>query len=131
MKPSVLERNRRPISIGWVSVCEPIVGVTVSLQMVQGQLLPAGRLKVAVTVVAAFIVTLQAPVPEQPPPLQPAKEDPAAATAVKVTSVPVLYVAEQLEPQSIPAGLDVTVPLPVPALLTLSVTVPVPEPPVG
>src|SRR5436309_3078665 len=38
-----------------------------------------GRAKVAVTVVAALRVTVQAPVPEQPPPLQPVKVEPAAA----------------------------------------------------
>jgi hypothetical protein len=38
--------------------------------------------------VAAFIVTVQVPVPEQPPPLQPLKVDPLAALAVRVTTVP-------------------------------------------
>jgi len=47
-----------------------------------------GRSKVAVTVVEAFMVTMQEPVPEQPPPLQPVKVDPPAAAAVKVTTVP-------------------------------------------
>src|SRR2546428_670248 len=37
--------------------------------------------KVAVTVVAAEIVTVQAPVPVQPPPLQPVKVEPAAGAA--------------------------------------------------
>ena len=44
--------------------------------------------KVAVTVVAADIVTVQEPVPEQPPPLQPLKVEPAAGVAVSVTAVP-------------------------------------------
>jgi hypothetical protein len=43
---------------------------------------------VALTVVDAFIVTGQGPVPVQPPPLQPAKVDPLAALAVNVTPVP-------------------------------------------
>ncbi len=43
---------------------------------------------VAVSVAAALIVTLHAPVPEQPPPLQPLKVDPPAALAVSVTTVP-------------------------------------------
>ena len=47
-------------------------------------------LKVAVTDVAAFIVTEQVPVPEQPPPLQPAKVEPPAGAAVSVTDVPLL-----------------------------------------
>ena len=47
-------------------------------------------LKVAETEVAAFMVTLHVPVPEQPPPLQPLKVDPPAAAAVRVTTVPLL-----------------------------------------
>jgi len=43
---------------------------------------------VAVTVVAAAIVTWQVLVPVQPPPLQPAKIDPAVGDAVSVTVVP-------------------------------------------
>src|SRR2546422_3209271 len=79
-----------------------------------------GRLKVAVTVVAAETVTVQAPVPEQPPPVQPVKGEPAAAVAVSVTAVPLGKLAEQVAPQVMPAGELVTVPLPVPALLTVS-----------
>jgi len=72
---------------------------------------------VAVTVVAALMVTTHAPVPEHPAPLQPVKVDPPPGAAVRVTTVPLLYEAEQVAPQLIPAGLDVTVPLPVPPLL--------------
>ena len=43
---------------------------------------------VAVTVVAAVMVTAQLSLPLHPPPLQPAKTDPAAAVAVSVTVVP-------------------------------------------
>src|SRR5437667_6387822 len=75
---------------------------------------------VAVTVVAAESVTVQAPVPEQPPPLQPLKVEPAAGAAVRVTAVPLAKLAAQVAPQVIPAGELVTVPLPVPALLTMS-----------
>jgi hypothetical protein len=81
--------------------------------------LNAWTLKLAVTLAAAFMVTLHVPVPEQPAPLQPLKFDPPAALAVRVTTVPLLYGAAQVAPQLIPAGLDVTVPLPVPALLTV------------
>ena len=57
--------------------------------------LPAGvtvrryllSVKVAVTVLAALIVTLQVPVPEQPPPDQPVKLEPVACAAVNVTDV--------------------------------------------
>src|SRR5260221_11528411 len=78
-----------------------------------------GALKVAVTVVAAFIVTLHVPVPEHPPPLQPLNVDPPAAPAVSVTTVPLTSDAEHAEPQLNPAVLDGTVPLPVPDLLTV------------
>src|SRR5439155_1364275 len=79
-----------------------------------------GRLKVAVTVVAAETVTTHVPVPEQPPPLQPLKVEPAAALAVNVTLVPPAKLAVHVAPHVIPAGALVTVPLPVPALLTVS-----------
>jgi len=45
-------------------------------------------LNVAVTFCAAFIVTVQVPVPLQPAPLHPAKVDPSDAVAVNVTTVP-------------------------------------------
>ena len=44
-------------------------------------------LKVAVTVVLAFSVTVQSPVPLQTPPLQPAKTDPFTGAALSVTVV--------------------------------------------
>jgi len=68
------------------------------------------RVKVAVTVIAAFIVTVHGPVPAQPP-LQPVKVDPLAGLAVRVTAVPLLYGAEQAVPQLMPGGFEVTVPL--------------------
>src|SRR5436309_2706383 len=82
-----------------------------------------GRAKVAVTVVAALRVTVQAPVPEHPPPLQPVKVEPAAGVAVNVTAVPLVKLAEHVAPQVIPAGLLVTVPEPVPAGVTVRVNV--------
>ena len=72
------------------------------------------RVKVAVTVVAAFKVTEQVPVPEQPPPLQPVKIEPLTGVAVSVTNVPLSNEAEQVAPQSIPGGSEVTVPVLVP-----------------
>lgn len=80
-------------------------------------------LKVAVTVVLAVKFTVQVPVPLQPPPLQPANTDPLAALAVKVTEVPLLKDAEHVPPQLIPAGEEVTVPLPWPLLTMVSVCV--------
>jgi hypothetical protein len=50
--------------------------------------------------------------------------EPAVAVAVSVTIVPEANDAEQVAPQSIPAGELVTEPEPVPALLTVSVCVP-------
>jgi hypothetical protein len=75
--------------------------------------------KVAVTVCAPLIVTVQEPVPVQPP-LQPVKVEPAAGAAVRVTTVPVVKEVEHVAPQEMPAGALVTVPLPAPALVTVS-----------
>jgi hypothetical protein len=72
----------------------------------------------AETVLAALSVTEQAPVPVQAPD-QPAKVEEVSGAAVSVTMVPALYVAEQVDPQDIPAGEDVTVPAPVPDLATV------------
>src|SRR5213076_214342 len=131
---------------------EPPAGAAVSVtavplvklaEQVAPQLMPAGALvtvplpvpagvtvrvkvctvKVAVTVVAAERVTVQAPVPEQLPPLQPVKVEPAAGVAVSVTAVPLVKLAEQVAPQLMPAGELVTVPLPVPTSLTVSAKV--------
>jgi hypothetical protein len=48
----------------------------------------SGALNVAMTVVAADMVTVQEPVPVQPPPLQPVNVEPVAGVAVRVTAVP-------------------------------------------
>jgi hypothetical protein len=76
---------------------------------------------VAVTLCAAVIVTAQVPVPEHPAPLQPPKMDPPSGVAVSVTTVPLANEAAHVAPQLIPAGLEVTVPVPAPVLLTASV----------
>ena len=60
----------------------------------------------------------QKPVPEQAPD-HPVKVEPAAGVAVSVTVVPLAMPAEQVTPQEIPAGEDVTDPLPVPARVTV------------
>ena len=64
------------------------------------------------TLCAVAIVTEQLPVPEQAPP-QPLKIQPLAGDAVKLTVAPAAKAALQVEPQLIPAGELVTVPLPV------------------
>jgi hypothetical protein len=76
--------------------------------------LPAlDTVKVAVNLaeidLAASIVTVQGPVPEQAP-AQPAKVAVPAGLAVSVTEAPESKDAEQVDPQEIPAGVEVTVP---------------------
>jgi hypothetical protein len=73
--------------------------------------------KVAVTLWFWLRVTLQLPVPLQAP-LQPVKVEPLAGLALSATAVPAAKLALQADPQLIPLGLLVTVPLPVPALAT-------------
>jgi hypothetical protein len=79
-----------------------------------------GGMNVAVTVLTAFMVTLQAPVPVQSP-VQPVKIEPFEVAVVKATTVPEPKFALQVPlEQLIPAGTLVTVPAPVPALVTFS-----------
>jgi hypothetical protein len=63
------------------------------------------------------IVITQSPVPEHAPD-QSVKIDPDEGVAVNVTVLPCSYVSAQVEPQSIPDGLLVTIPSPVPDLDT-------------
>ncbi|HEY2920706.1 MAG TPA: hypothetical protein VGK77_17115 [Candidatus Binatia bacterium] len=53
----------------------------------------------------------------QPWPLQPVNVESAPAVAFKVTTVPLSNNAEQVGPQLIPAGVLITLPLPVPFLV--------------
>src|SRR5262249_8446591 len=78
--------------------------------------------KVALTVFASLIVTMQVPVPEQPLPDQPLNLEfvPSTATAFSVTSVPSSYSCSQSLRQSMPLGMLVTTPLPEPSLMTVS-----------
>jgi hypothetical protein len=66
---------------------------------------------VAVTDLAVSMVTTQPPVPAHAS-LQPAKLHPADGVGVRVTAVPSSYTAEHGDPQAVPCGLLVTVPLP-------------------
>src|SRR4051794_16787758 len=75
--------------------------------------------KVAETVCAALIATWQVDVPVQSPP-QPENVEPVAGTAIRVTAAPWAKLAEHAAPQSIPAGLLVTLPAPSPAFVTAS-----------
>ena len=70
------------------------------------------RLKVAVTDLAESMVMVHGPLTVQAP-LQTVKTESAAGGAVRVTEVPLVKLAEQAEPQSMPEGDEVTVPFPV------------------
>jgi len=76
-------------------------------------------LKVAVTASAAFIVSVQVPVPLQAPD-QLTKYAPLLGTGVSFTTVPAAKAALQVGAHVMPAGLLVTVPLEVPANVTVS-----------
>lgn len=76
--------------------------------------------KDAVTLFAASMVTVQAPVPLHAP-VQPVKVLPPAGVAERVTDVLKVMEAEQVDPQLMPPGEEVTVPLPLPDLATESV----------
>jgi hypothetical protein len=76
-----------------------------------------------VTVVFAVTASVQRPVPLQPPPLQPAKIEPDEGVAVSVNVEPLRAASEQVDPQLMEPGDDVTVPAPVPVLATESVNV--------
>jgi hypothetical protein len=67
--------------------------------------------KIAVTFSSEFIVTRQVPLPVQAPP-QPLKVAPPVGVAVSITGVPLAKFTVQMDPQLIPAGELVTVPLP-------------------
>ena len=73
--------------------------------------------KVAVALLAAVIVTAHVPVPLQAPD-HPVKVDEAFGVAVRITDAPAANELEQVVPQDIPAGAEVTAPLPVPAEIT-------------
>src|SRR5204862_7226233 len=79
--------------------------------------------KVAVAEAAAAMVSVQEADPVQAPP-QLLNAEPAAGVAVKVTTVAAAKEALQLEPQLIPAGDEVTVPLPVPAFVMPTMKLP-------
>jgi hypothetical protein len=86
---------------------------------------PPPWLKVAVTVLAALMVTVHVAPDTVLHPLQLAKVAPLTAVAVRVTLVPLLYGSEQSLPQLIPAGFELTLPLLLPVPVLQSVNWPV------
>src|SRR5436190_8648968 len=63
------------------------------------------------------MLTLHVPLPVHAPD-QPPKVDPDAGAALSVTVVPMEKLAAHVEPQLMPAGVDVIVPLPLPLFAT-------------
>jgi hypothetical protein len=110
-----------------ISAMLPLVQLVALLTVVHPTVAAAN---VAVTDLAADIVTVQVPVPEQAPD-QPVNMEPLAGAAVSVTLVPEAYNAEHVVPQLIPATLEVTVPLPAPALATVRGNCPTAQVPPG
>ena len=100
-----------------------VPGLPGATEMVTGELL---LLNVAVTASVALMVTEQPPVPLHPAPLQPAKVEPSEGDAVSATTCPLAKLAEHVGWQEIPAGLLLTVPVPLPASVTVNVKFVVP-----
>ena len=102
-----------PLAVVRAQVCLSPAAITLTAWM-----------KVAVTNLAAFIVTAQEVfVPVQSPD-QPEKVVPVAVdVAVNITDVLLAYDEEQVAPQLIPGRLEVTAPVPAPALVTVSVNI--------
>jgi hypothetical protein len=79
--------------------------------------------KVAVTDLAALIVTVQVSPLLESQPAQLPKSEPDIGEAVNVTGVPLVKLALHVAPQSMPAGLLLTVPLPAPVFATVNAKV--------
>jgi hypothetical protein len=78
--------------------------------------------RVAPTAVSLSRVRVHGAVPEHAP-VHAIKVEPSLGFAVSVTDVPVAKLALHVEPQLIPAGALVTVPVPPPESVTVSTTV--------
>ena len=75
--------------------------------------------KIAPTAESPSRVRLHGAVPEHPP-VHPVKVEPSLGFAVSVMDVPVAKLALHAEPQLMPAGALVTVPVPLPESVTVS-----------
>src|SRR5260370_30010342 len=82
------------------------------------------RSKAAVAVLPGLTVTVHVAPETVSHPVQPAKVELLEAAAVRVTTVPLTYASEQSVPQLIPAGLEVTVPVPAPVRKTVRLASP-------
>lgn len=100
-------------------VPEPTVMVAGFALRVQTGVVTTLWANVAVTLCADVMLTVQLPVPLHAP-LQPVKVLPVAGVAVRVTLAPLVKNALHVLPQSMPAGLLVTMPIPVPLLLIVN-----------
>lgn len=98
--------------------CCPPAEATVVFVVGQEPATDAGA-KVALTLLDALKVNVQAAVPVQAP-LQPMKVVPVAGVAINVTFEPTANGAEQLLVQLMPEGVEVTVPEPVTATLSVA-----------
>jgi hypothetical protein len=78
--------------------------------------------RIAPIAVSLSRVRLHGAVPEHAP-VHPVKVEPSLGFAVSVTDVPVAKFALHVNPQLMPAGALVTVPVPLPESVTVSLTV--------
>ena len=108
--PSVVLRRTDSKPRGSACIHALLRGVAAESQR-QRFLKSIGYWKVAPTFLAAVMVTMQLPVPEQAP-LHPLNRFLAAGVAVSVTVVPALKPNWHVDPQLMPRGLLLTLPLP-------------------
>ena len=94
--------------------CTRPVPATVTLSVNNGS-------NTADTILSVFIVTVQVLVPLQPPPDQPVNAMPASGVAVSTTIESSWNFTEHVAPQLMPAGDDVTTPVPEPGFEIVNV----------
>lgn len=77
--------------------------------------------KFAVTKIFPFMVMRQVDKVPPHPPLHPVKSDPEAGAEIRATTAPLTNEAEQVAPQLMLVGEEVTVPEPVPAVVNVKI----------